>query len=141
MVVSSCLDHQFHSLRPTSVERSRIASGIVVLVGERQNGCEGVDLELSLEDVGVHGVLSRSLHVKARLQEDESSGALCAVVCVGIRMACLVKVESVGVRVNQDGFHLTIQNATNQCAQLRILTGKSQIRNDLARWKTRQTIT
>ena len=110
-------------------------------MGERENGGEGVDLELSLEDVGVHGVLSRSLRVIARLQEDESSGALCTVVCVRIRMACFVKVESVGIRVNQDGFHLAIQNTTNQCTKLRVLTGKSQIRNNLARWKHEKAIT
>ena len=110
-------------------------------MGERENGGEGVDLELSLEDVGVHGVLSRSLRVKARLQEDEGSGALCVVVCVRIWMACFVKVEGVGVRVNQDGFHLAIQNTTNQCTQLRILTGKSQIRNNLARWKHEKATT
>ena len=56
-------------------------------------------------------------------------------------MTCFVEVESVGVRVNQDGFHLAIQNTTNQCTKLRVLTGKSQIRNNLARWRHEKAIT
>lgn len=135
LVVSSCLDHEFHGFRPTSVEWSRIAGGIVVLVGERENCGERVDFEFSLEDVGCHGVLCRSLRIKVGLQEDESSRALCVIVCVGIRMTCFIKVKSVGVRIYQHRFHLTIQNTTNQCKQLRILTSKSQIGNNLASWR------
>lgn len=133
LVVSRCLHYQLYCFRPARVERSRVARRVEIAVRESQNGRQRVDFELSLEDVRVHGVLRRALDIKGEVREDESSGALRVVVGVRIRMACFVEVESVRVRINQDRFHLAIQNTTNQSTQLRVLASKSQIRHNLAR--------
>ena len=133
LVVSRCLHYQLYCFRPARVERSRVARRVEIAVRESQDGRQRVDFELSLEDVRVHGVLRRALDIKGEVREDESSGALRVVVGVRIRMACFVEVESVRVRINQDRFHLAIQNTTNQSTQLRVLASKSQIRHNLAR--------
>lgn len=133
LVVSRCLHYQLYCFRPARVERSRVARRVEIAVRESQDGRQRVDFELSLEDVRVHGVLRRALDIKGKVREDESSGALRVVVGVRIRMACFVEVESVRVRINQDRFHLAIQNTTNQSTQLRVLASKSQIRHNLAR--------
>ena len=133
LVVSRCLHYQLYCFRPARVERSRVARRVEIAVRESQDGRQRVDFELSLEDVRVHGVLRRALDIKGKVREDESSGALRVVVGVRIRMTCFVEVESVRVRINQDRFHLAIQNTTNQSTQLRVLASKSQIRHNLAR--------
>ena len=133
LVVSRCLHYQLYCFRPARVERSRVARRVEIAVRESQDGRQRVDFELSLEDVRVHGVLRRALDIKGEVREDESSGALRVVVGVRIRMTCFVEVESVRVRINQDRFHLAIQNTTNQSTQLRVLASKSQIRHNLAR--------